>query len=77
MPLSTRAPFEVGPIGRVKGGSVCLDPDLSCDLINDDFDMNKSYPSTKRPTYTKNRAASERCNFPWLLRGAWLIWMQM
>lgn len=67
MPLSTRSPFELGHIGKVKGGSVSALPDLSTDLIEDDFDLNRSFPCTKRLMYTRNRAGLE--HFPWLLTG--------
>ncbi|XP_075877367.1 PAS domain-containing serine/threonine-protein kinase [Nelusetta ayraudi] len=67
MPLSTRTPFEVGHIGRVKGGSVNALPDLSTDFIEDDFDLNRSFPCTKRLMYTQNRTGLE--HFSWLLTG--------
>lgn len=72
MPLSTRSLFEVGHIGRVKGGSASALPDLSTDFIEDDFDLNRSFPCTKRLMYTQNRTGLE--HFPWLLTGEWLIW---
>lgn len=75
MPLSTRTPFEVGHIGRVKGGSVNALPDLSTDFIEDDFDLNRSFPCTKRLMYTQNRTGLE--HFSWLLTGEWLIWRQL
>lgn len=74
MPLSTRSMFEVGHIGRVKGGSVSALPDLSTDFIEDDFDLNRSFPCTKRLMYTQNRGLE---HFPWLWTGEWLIWKQL
>lgn len=67
MPLSARSPFEVGHIGRVKGGSVSALPDLSTDFVQDDFDLNRSFPCTKKVMYTQNQRGLK--HYPWLLTG--------
>ncbi|KAF1383914.1 hypothetical protein PFLUV_G00136780 [Perca fluviatilis] len=66
MSLSTEAHFGVSQSSRVKGDTICVVPDLTSDLLEDDFDLNKSYPCTRRPLYNKTL---QRRNYPDSLRG--------
>lgn len=54
---------------RSKGDTICVLPDLSSDLTEDDFDLNKSYPCTQRPMYKKNLLALQRRFYPAYSRG--------
>ncbi|XP_068557800.1 PAS domain-containing serine/threonine-protein kinase [Cebidichthys violaceus] len=54
MSLSTEAPF--GASRSYNGDSFCVMPDLICDFMDDDLDMNQSYPCTQRPLYKTLRA---------------------
>ncbi|XP_037644623.1 PAS domain-containing serine/threonine-protein kinase [Sebastes umbrosus] len=58
--LLTEADFGVSQSIRVKGDTICVVPDLTSDLLEDDFDLNKSYPCTQRPVYKKSRQALQR-----------------
>ncbi|XP_023261172.1 PAS domain-containing serine/threonine-protein kinase isoform X2 [Seriola lalandi dorsalis] len=60
MSLSTEAGFEVSQSIRIKGDTICVVPDLSSDLLEDDFDLNKSYPCTQKPLYKKSLLALQR-----------------
>ncbi|XP_054483178.1 PAS domain-containing serine/threonine-protein kinase [Anoplopoma fimbria] len=60
MSLSTEAHFGWSQSNRVKGDTICVLPDLTPDLPDDDFDLNKSYPCTQRPVYKNNIWASQR-----------------
>nr|XP_033505741.1 PAS domain-containing serine/threonine-protein kinase isoform X1 [Epinephelus lanceolatus]XP_033505742.1 PAS domain-containing serine/threonine-protein kinase isoform X1 [Epinephelus lanceolatus] len=65
MSLSTR--FGLSQSSRGKGDTICAVPDLSCDFLEDDFDLNKSYPCTQRPMYKRNLFALQQRRYP----GAW------
>ncbi|XP_076601718.1 PAS domain-containing serine/threonine-protein kinase [Chaetodon auriga] len=69
MSLSTEAHFGVSHSSRGKGDTICVVPDLSSDLLEDDFDLNKSYPCTQRPLYKKNLLALQRRYYPGSLTG--------
>lgn len=69
MSLSTKAHFGLSQSSRFKGDTICVVPDLSSDPMEDDFDLNKSYPCTQRPMYKKSRLALQNRYFPGFLRG--------
>lgn len=69
MPLMTKTPFGLNQSSRVKGDTICVVPDISSDLMEDDLDLNKSYPCTQRPVYEKRRLALQRRYFSGFLRG--------
>ncbi|XP_062285224.1 PAS domain-containing serine/threonine-protein kinase [Scomber scombrus] len=58
MSLSTEARFVASVRG--KGATICVVPDLSSDLLDDDFDLNKSYPCAQRPLQKKSLLALQR-----------------
>ncbi|XP_069014121.1 PAS domain-containing serine/threonine-protein kinase [Embiotoca jacksoni] len=58
MSLSTEARFAAN--FRDKGQTICVVRDLSSDLLEDDFDLNKSYPCTQRPTNRNRLLAMQR-----------------
>ncbi|XP_071348850.1 PAS domain-containing serine/threonine-protein kinase [Trachinotus anak] len=60
MSVSTEAPFRESQSIRFKGDTICVVPDLSYDLLEDDFDLNKSYPCTQKPLYKKSLLALQR-----------------
>ncbi|XP_058506941.1 PAS domain-containing serine/threonine-protein kinase isoform X1 [Solea solea] len=60
MLLSTGTSPGVSQSIRCKGETICVVPDLSCDLLEDDFDLNKSYPNTQRPLYKRNLLSLQR-----------------
>ncbi|XP_031710858.1 PAS domain-containing serine/threonine-protein kinase [Anarrhichthys ocellatus] len=65
MSLSTEARFGGSQsYNRVKGDTICVVPDLTCDLLEDDFDLNRSYPCTRRPLYKKSLWARQRRYYP-------------
>ncbi|XP_035490716.2 PAS domain-containing serine/threonine-protein kinase isoform X1 [Scophthalmus maximus] len=64
MSLST----EVSRGVRFKGETICVVPDLFSDQ-QDDFDLNKSYPCTKRPLYKKSLSTMRRRYYPGSLTG--------
>lgn len=39
---------------RDQGKTFCVLPELFCDLLEDDFHLNKSYPCTQKPKYKKS-----------------------
>nr|XP_019954514.1 PREDICTED: PAS domain-containing serine/threonine-protein kinase [Paralichthys olivaceus] len=65
MSLSTQARLGV----RFKGETICVVPDLSSDLLEDDFDLNKSYPHTRTPLCKQKRLALQRRYYPGSLTG--------
>ncbi|XP_008279427.1 PAS domain-containing serine/threonine-protein kinase [Stegastes partitus] len=69
MSLSTEAHFAANQSFSDKGQTICVVPDLSSDLLEDDFDMNKSYPCTRRPLYKKRLLALQRRYYPGSLTG--------
>ncbi|XP_036940376.1 PAS domain-containing serine/threonine-protein kinase [Acanthopagrus latus] len=68
MSLSTEAHFGLSQSSRGKGDTICVVPDLSSDVLEDDFDLNKSYPCTRRPMYKKSLLALQRRYYPGSLR---------
>ncbi|KAM7400735.1 hypothetical protein PAMA_005090 [Pampus argenteus] len=62
MSLSTEARF--GASIRGKGATICVLPDLSSDILEDDFDLNKSYPCTQRPLHKKRLLVLQRRYYP-------------
>ncbi|KAI4809739.1 hypothetical protein KUCAC02_018604 [Chaenocephalus aceratus] len=62
MPLSSEARFGVSHSSRAKGETICVVPALYSGLLEDDFDLNKSYPCSQRPMYKKNLWALHRRN---------------
>ncbi|XP_073346626.1 PAS domain-containing serine/threonine-protein kinase isoform X2 [Pagrus major] len=69
MSLSTEAHFGLSHSSRGKGDTICVVPDLTSDVLEDDFDLNKSYPCTRRPMYKKSLLALQRRYYPGSLRG--------
>ncbi|KAM9349928.1 PAS domain-containing serine/threonine-protein kinase [Symphorus nematophorus] len=69
MSLSSEAHFGLSKSCRGKGDTICVVPDLSSGLLEDDFDLNKSYPCTRRPLYKKSLLALQRRYYPGSLRG--------
>ncbi|KAL6104485.1 pask [Pungitius sinensis] len=60
MSLSIEAHFGASQGDRVKGDTICVVPDLACDLLEDDLDLNKSYPCARKPLYKKSLLALQR-----------------
>ncbi|XP_028327941.1 PAS domain-containing serine/threonine-protein kinase isoform X2 [Gouania willdenowi] len=53
-----------------KGQTVCVVQDLSSDTLEDDLDLNKTYPCTRRPLYNQlSLLGYQRCYYPDLLTG--------
>ncbi|XP_067331626.1 PAS domain-containing serine/threonine-protein kinase isoform X2 [Channa argus] len=48
---------------RCKGDTICVVPDLSSDLLEDDLYLNKSYPCIRRPLYKNSLLALQRRYF--------------
>lgn len=69
MSLYTQAHFAVSQSSRVKAGTICVVSDLSSGLMEDDFDLNKSYPCTQRPLYKKSLLALQCRHYPGFLKG--------
>ncbi|XP_051261500.1 PAS domain-containing serine/threonine-protein kinase isoform X2 [Dicentrarchus labrax] len=69
MSLSTEAHFGVSLLSRIKGSTICVVPDFSSDLLEEDYDLNKSYPGTQRPLYKKSLLALQRRYSPGSLTG--------
>ncbi|XP_040911348.1 PAS domain-containing serine/threonine-protein kinase isoform X2 [Toxotes jaculatrix] len=69
MSLSTEARFGVSNGIRCKGDTICVVPDLSSNLLEDDFDLNKSYPYTQRPLWKKRLLDVQRRYCPGSLTG--------
>ncbi|XP_070774896.1 PAS domain-containing serine/threonine-protein kinase [Enoplosus armatus] len=67
--MSSEAHFGVSQRSRGKGDTICVVPELSSDLLADDFDLNKSYPCTRRPLYKKSLLALQRRYYPGSLTG--------
>lgn len=49
MSVSTEAYFEVDQRVRCKGDNMYVMPDLLSDVLEEDSDLNKSYPSAQKP----------------------------
>lgn len=60
MSLSIEAHIAGSQSDRVKGDTICVVPDLDCDLLEEDMDLNKSYPCTRRPLYKKSLLELQR-----------------
>ncbi|XP_035810197.2 PAS domain-containing serine/threonine-protein kinase isoform X2 [Amphiprion ocellaris] len=69
MSLSTDASLAAHQSFGDKGQTICVVPDLSSDLLGDDFDMNKSFPCTQRSLYKKRLLALQRRYYPGSLTG--------
>ena len=67
LPPETR--FGASRGTRIKGDTICVVPDLSSDPLEEDFDLNKSYPHTQRPLYKKKLSALRRRYRPGPLTG--------
>lgn len=67
MSLSTEARSVGDQQFRCKGDTICVLPDLLSDLLEDDLDLNKSYPCAQRPK--KNLLALRRRYYPGSLTG--------
>ncbi|TWW73255.1 PAS domain-containing serine/threonine-protein kinase isoform X1 [Takifugu flavidus] len=61
--MSLSSEFYFGGHGN-RGDTICVVPDLSKDLTENDFDLNKSYPCTQKPLYKKNLLALQRRYYP-------------
>ncbi|XP_068605009.1 PAS domain-containing serine/threonine-protein kinase [Brachionichthys hirsutus] len=72
MSLLTEADFGAGPGCRGKGDTICVVPGLSPDLLEDDYDLNKSYPYTQRPLHNNSIVPLYRRCHPDSVRGACL-----
>ncbi|XP_059201242.1 PAS domain-containing serine/threonine-protein kinase [Centropristis striata] len=69
MSLSTEAQVGMSQGSRVKGSTICVVDDITSDRLEDDFDLNKSYPCTQRPLYKRGLRALQRRYYPGSLRG--------
>ncbi|XP_028284053.1 PAS domain-containing serine/threonine-protein kinase [Parambassis ranga] len=69
MSLSPEIHLAAIPLIRSKGQTICVVPDLSSDLLEDDFDLNKSYPCTHRPIYKRSLLALQRRYYSGSLTG--------
>ncbi|XP_039999183.1 PAS domain-containing serine/threonine-protein kinase [Xiphias gladius] len=69
MSLSSEARFGASQRIRIKGDTICVVPHLSSDLLEDDFDLNKSYPYAQRPLYKRRLLALHRRYCPGSLTG--------
>lgn len=52
-----------------KGHTICVLPDISCDQLKDDLDLNKSFPGTQTPSYSKGFVALRRRDYPDFITG--------
>lgn len=65
MSLTSESRFGVnhGLKGNVRGATICALSEVSPDLTEDDFDLNKSYPCAQIPQHKKNLLALQnRCD---------------
>lgn len=69
MSLSTETQFAAKQIIRNKGQTICAGLDLSSHRLEDDFDLNKSYPYTRKPIYKKSLMALQQRHYPASLTG--------
>ncbi|XP_077411660.1 PAS domain-containing serine/threonine-protein kinase isoform X2 [Vanacampus margaritifer] len=60
MSLATESRFEATRHFVEKGDSICVVPDLSYDLLEDEFDLNKSYPCAQRSLQKRNMLELQR-----------------
>ncbi|CAJ1072138.1 PAS domain-containing serine/threonine-protein kinase isoform X1 [Xyrichtys novacula] len=70
--MSTQAEFGVSRGSRDKGDTICVVPDLLSDDLENDFDLNKSYPCTQRPLHKKSIQALKHRYCPGSLRGEYV-----
>lgn len=54
---------------EVKGATMCVVSDLSFDFLDQDFDLNKSYPCAQRPVQKKSVLALQRRYYSGSLTG--------
>uniref|UniRef100_A0A3B5RC86 PAS domain-containing serine/threonine-protein kinase n=1 Tax=Xiphophorus maculatus TaxID=8083 RepID=A0A3B5RC86_XIPMA len=52
-----------------KGHTICVLPDISCDQLKDDLDLNKSFPGTQTPSNSKGFVALRRRDYPDFITG--------
>ncbi|KAF7667530.1 hypothetical protein LDENG_00058400 [Lucifuga dentata] len=66
MALSNESHFGVSQNTRrnVKGDTICVVPDLSFDLLEYEFDLNKSYPCAQRPSHKRDFLVLQRRYYP-------------
>ncbi|XP_071394924.1 PAS domain-containing serine/threonine-protein kinase [Centroberyx affinis] len=69
MSLWTEAHYGASQNLRGKGDTICVVPDFSTDLLEDDFDLNKSYPCAQRPLHKKALLALQRRYYPGSMTG--------
>ncbi|XP_061587094.1 PAS domain-containing serine/threonine-protein kinase isoform X2 [Cololabis saira] len=62
--MSTETPFSANKISRDKGQTICSVRALSTGRVEDDFDLNKSYPCTITSTYKESLLALQRRLYP-------------
>ncbi|XP_041659732.1 PAS domain-containing serine/threonine-protein kinase [Cheilinus undulatus] len=64
-------PFEAsfGVSDKRKGDTICVVPDLFSDLLEDNFDLNRSYPCTQRSVHKKSLLSLKHRFYPGSLRG--------
>ncbi|XP_019733466.1 PAS domain-containing serine/threonine-protein kinase isoform X1 [Hippocampus comes] len=63
MSLATESRFEATRHFAEKGATICVVPDLTSDLLGDEFDLNKSYPCAQRPLQKRNMLELQRRYF--------------
>ncbi|XP_077371587.1 PAS domain-containing serine/threonine-protein kinase isoform X2 [Festucalex cinctus] len=63
MSLATESRFEATRHFVEKGDSICVVPDLSSDLLEDEFDLNKSHPCAQRSLQKRNMLELQRRYF--------------
>ncbi|XP_029931171.1 PAS domain-containing serine/threonine-protein kinase isoform X2 [Myripristis murdjan] len=69
MSVWAEARFGVNQNIRDKGDTICVVPDLSFDRLDDDFDLNKSYPCSRRPFHKRGLLALQRRCYPGSMTG--------
>lgn len=47
-----------------KGHTICVVPDLPSDQVEDDLDLNKSFPCTQRPSNNRSFFALQHRDYP-------------
>lgn len=69
MSLSTENRLAASGSVVVKGQTICVVPDFSSGHLEDEFDLNRSYPCTRRPLYKERLLALQRRYDPASLTG--------
>ncbi|KAM6919057.1 PAS domain-containing serine/threonine-protein kinase [Xenentodon cancila] len=64
MSLSTETQFAANQIIRDKGQTICAVLSQSSDRLEDDFDLNKSYPCIQKSTYKKSPLPLQQRRYP-------------